>query len=53
MSVAQTSMAWGQRVRKRQPDGGLIGFGGSPVSGGCPSRSSGSIDGAEAKSACV
>jgi len=46
-------MALGQRVRKRQPEGGSIGFGGSPVIGGRTSRSDGSIVGAEAKSAWV
>ena len=30
-SSAQRASARGQRVRKRQPDGGLIGLGGSPV----------------------
>ena len=32
-SSAQRASARGQRVRKRQPEGGLIGLGGSPVSG--------------------
>jgi hypothetical protein len=41
----------GQRVWKRQPLGGSIGFGGSPVSGGSIVRSEGSIDGIEASSA--
>src|SRR5581483_998518 len=31
---AQTGMTWGQRVRKRQPDGGSSGLGRSPASGG-------------------
>jgi hypothetical protein len=42
-----------QRVRNRQPDGGLIGFGGSPAIGGRSRRRSGSMLGADANSACV
>ena len=37
----------------RQPEGGLIGLGGSPVRGGRSRRASGFIDGVEANSACV
>jgi hypothetical protein len=33
-----------QRVRKRQPDGGRTGDGGSPVNGGMLTRSAGFID---------
>src|SRR5262249_28153061 len=36
--AAHTSSANGQRVRKRQPEGGLIGLGGSPVSGASSTR---------------
>jgi len=35
---SQTGSAKTQRVRNRHPDGGLIGFGGSPVSGGATVR---------------
>ncbi len=40
-------------VRKRQPLGGLIGFGGSPVNGGSSSRACGSIARQGLSSACV
>ena len=43
--VSQTVSANGQRVWNRQPDGGSIGFGGSPVIGGSSMRRAGSIDG--------
>ena len=46
-------MTYAHRVLKRQPEGGLTGFGGSPVMGGRSSRLDGSVVGAEAKSACV
>ena len=46
---AQIASAKAQRVRKRQPDGGLIGLGGSPVSGISVVRRSGSSVGFEAK----
>ena len=52
-SSAQIAWAKAQRVRKRQPDGGLIGFGGSPVSGISVVRRSGSSVGFEANSARV
>src|SRR5215468_7379996 len=48
-----TSSANGQRVRKRQPDGGLMGLGGSPVSGASSTRSLGSMLRRELKSALV
>ena len=51
--AAHTSSANGQRVRKRQPDGGLIGLGGSPVSGASSMRSSGSMLSRELSSAWV
>ena len=38
LGAAQTSSANGQRVWNRQPDGGSIGFGGSPASGGASVR---------------
>src|SRR5213593_3249318 len=41
-------MTYAHRVRKRQPEGGLTGFGGSPVMGGRSSRLDGSMVGAEA-----
>src|SRR6185503_18518849 len=41
----QTFSAKAQRVWKRQPEGGLIGLGGSPVIGGSLVRLSGSSDG--------
>jgi hypothetical protein len=50
---AQTASANGQRVRKRQPEGGLIGFGGSPLSGASIVRRRGSIDGIADNSAFV
>src|SRR6478752_8521232 len=49
--VLQMPSALTQRVWKRQPGGGLIGFGGSPLSGGVIVRSAGSILGIEARSA--
>ena len=51
--AAQIASANGQRVRKRQPEGGLIGFGGSPVSGTAIVRCRGFIDGIADKSAFV
>ena len=42
-----------QRGWKRQPGGGLIGFGGSPESGATCVRCVGSMDGTEATRACV
>ena len=44
-TVAQTLSAKSQRVRKRHPEGGLIGFGGSPLSGASVVRRRASIDG--------
>ena len=52
-TLSHTRSAKGQRVRKRQPDGGLIGLGGSPVSGACIVRRRGSIDGIADSSARV
>jgi hypothetical protein len=52
-SRSHTLSANAHRVRKRQPEGGLIGFGGSPASGERSSRLSGSIDGRDANSARV
>jgi hypothetical protein len=49
----QTASANGHRVWKRQPGGGSIGFGGSPVIGGYCVRESGSSDGIAASSALV
>ena len=49
----QTSCAKLQRVRKRQPDGGLSGLGGSPVSGISRVRFAGSKLGFDFKSARV
>ena len=51
--ASHTASANGQRVRKRQPEGGSIGLGGSPVIGGSSIRRAGSIDGREASSARV
>jgi len=48
-----TSSANAQRVRKRQPGGGLIGLGGSPVRGDRSSFTSGSMVGRDASSAWV
>jgi hypothetical protein len=42
-----------QRVRKRHPAGGSIGFGGSPASGASIVRLSGSMDGIAENSARV
>src|SRR6185295_1186632 len=50
---SQTFSANGQRVRKRHPDGGLMGLGGSPLSGARRVRRRGSIDGMAESSACV
>src|SRR5476651_1102306 len=50
---AQTSSAKGQRVRKRQPDGGSMGLGGSPWIGASWVRLRGSIDGRAESSARV
>jgi hypothetical protein len=50
LQIAETIL---QRGWKRQPPGGSIGFGGSPVSGASCVRLSGSIDGIEDKSAAV
>jgi hypothetical protein len=52
-AVRHTASAKGQRVWKRQPEGGSIGFGGSPVIGGSSMRRAGSIDGREASNALV
>src|SRR5262249_17224281 len=52
-TVAQHASAWGQRVWKRHPGGGLIGFGGSPVSVTCSPRPSGSMEGMAPSSARV
>ena len=52
-SSAQRASARGHRVRKRQPDGGLIGLGGSPASGVEVRVASGSGSTAEASSAAV
>ena len=43
-AAEQTPSAKAQRVWKRQPDGGLIGLGGSPASGASAVRRSGSMD---------
>src|SRR3954447_16130986 len=51
--VWHTASANGQRVWNRQPGGGSIGFGGSPVIGGSSTRGAGSIDGRDASSARV
>jgi len=48
---SQRAAGSGQRVWKRQPGGGSMGFGGSPVSAGSSVRLSGSIDGIEDSSA--
>ena len=50
---AQSGSANGQRVWKRQPDGGSIGLGGSPEIGGVSVLRSGSDDGIAASSARV
>ena len=52
-TAAHTASANWQRVRKRQPEGGLIGFGGSPLSGASLVRRRGSIDGIADNSAFV
>jgi hypothetical protein len=52
-AFAQSGSANAQRVWKRQPDGGSIGLGGSPVIGGFSVRLSGSEDGIAASSARV
>src|SRR5262249_4250476 len=52
-AVSHTASAKGQRGRKRHPGGGLVGFGGSPVSGALRVRRRGSIDGIADSSACV
>jgi hypothetical protein len=52
-SAAQRSAARGQRVRKRQPDGGLTGDGGSPRSVVVFRPAPGSVDGIESSSALV
>ena len=52
-SDAHTSCARGQRVRNRQPDGGEIGDGGSPVSVAVARAAPGSVDGIESSSALV
>ena len=52
-TAAHTASAWGQRVRKRQPEGGLAGEGGSPVIGASVARRSGSMVRREASSARV
>ena len=48
-----TLSANAQRVWKRQPDGGLIGFGGSPARGASRVRRDGSIAGMAERSARV
>ena len=48
-----TPSANAQRVWKRQPDGGLIGLGGSPAIGASLVRLSGSSEGIAASSARV
>ena len=50
-SSAQRSAARGQRVRNRQPDGGLTGDGGSPRSVVVARPAPGSVDGIESSSA--
>src|SRR5699024_2955410 len=52
-SSAQRSWAFGQRVRKRQPDGGAKGDGTSPASAGPANAFSGSVNGTESRSARV
>ena len=52
-STAHRSAARGQRVRNRQPDGGLIGDGGSPSMVAWPAPAPGSVDGIESSSALV
>ena len=52
-SSAQRASARGQRVRKRQPDGGLMGLGRLPGQGGRQRGASGSGSTAEASSAAV
>src|SRR6266567_3489033 len=52
-SVAQRSAASGQRVRNRQPDGGLIGDGGSPLIVAVARPAPGSVDGIDSSSALV
>jgi hypothetical protein len=47
------SAARGQRVLNRQPDGGLIGDGGSPRSVALARAAPGSVDGIESSSALV
>jgi peptide/nickel transport system ATP-binding protein len=51
--AAHTFSANGQRVRNRQPEGGLIGLGGSPCSGGASVRCAGSMLGIAESSARV
>src|SRR5919107_3188256 len=53
VSRAQRSAANGQRVRKRQPEGGESGLGGSPKIGGRSRRIRGLATGAAARSARV
>src|SRR4029077_7545631 len=52
-TLSHTPSAKGQRVRKRHPEGGLIGLGGSPLSGALSVRRRGSIDGMADSTACV
>jgi hypothetical protein len=51
--ATQHASAWAQRVWKRQPGGGLMGLGGSPVKVTCSPRRSGSIAGMAPSSARV
>ena len=52
-SSAHSSVARGQRVRNRQPDGGSIGDGGSPLMVAVARAAPGSVDGMESSSALV
>ena len=52
-ACAQRSRAYGQRVRKRQPDGGEIGLGTSPCSSIRSRRNPGCGSGMAESSACV
>ena len=52
-SSAHRSVARGQRVRNRQPLGGLIGDGGSPWMTELARAAPGSVDGIESSSALV
>jgi hypothetical protein len=52
-SLAHRSAARGQRVRNRQPDGGLTGDGGSPRRVAVARAAPGSVEGMESSSALV